>query len=51
MTQPIFLYGPPASGKSTLARSLGEMLGLKVLDTDAMVEEKAGISIAESDPC
>ena len=47
MTQPIFLYGPPASGKSTLARSLGEMLGLKVLDTDAMVEEKAGISIAE----
>ena len=43
----IFLYGPPASGKSTLARELSNSLHCKKLDTDKMVVEKAGCAISE----
>ena len=46
-TKAIFLYGPPASGKSTLARALADALHFRPLDTDQMVVEKAGCSIAE----
>ena len=43
----IFLYGPPASGKSTLARELSNALHCKCLDTDNMIVEKAGCAISE----
>lgn len=41
----IFLYGPPASGKTTLGRKLAVSLGLKWVDLDALVEKKIGCSI------
>ena len=43
----IFLYGPPASGKSTLASALGAALDCTVYELDAMVAERAGRSIPE----
>ncbi|MBO4511593.1 MAG: bifunctional shikimate kinase/3-dehydroquinate synthase [Victivallales bacterium] len=43
----IFLYGPPASGKSTLAKALGEATGRKVFDTDTWIAKRAGRSIPE----
>ena len=43
----LFLYGPPASGKSTLASRIGNALGYKVLDTDKQIVERAGCPIAE----
>ena len=45
--QNIILIGMPGCGKSTIARILGERLGRPVLDTDLLVEEKAGCSIPE----
>lgn len=41
------LVGPPGSGKSTVARALGELLGVPVQDTDAAVEAVAGASISD----
>ena len=38
----IVLIGMPASGKTTVAAVLAKNLGLKVLDTDAIVVEKYG---------
>lgn len=43
----IVLTGMMGSGKSTCARLLGEVLGRPVVDTDALVEQKAGMAIAE----
>ncbi|GAB7078363.1 shikimate kinase AroL [Megalodesulfovibrio paquesii] len=43
----IFLIGPRASGKTTLARALAEALQGTWLDTDALVQQQAGMSIAE----
>ena len=43
----IFFIGPRASGKTTLARAVGQELGLVVVDTDEMIQESAGWSIAE----
>jgi len=34
----IFLYGPPASGKSTLARKIAAATGRKLVDVDAEIE-------------
>ena len=46
-TKAIFLYGPPASGKSTLAHELSNSLNCNELDTDNMIAEKAGCAISE----
>ena len=43
----LFLIGPRASGKSTVGRILAERLGLPFHDTDDMVMDEAGCSIAE----
>jgi 3-dehydroquinate synthase len=42
-----FLYGPPASGKSTLGRALAEQLALPFVDLDACIEQEAGRAIRE----
>ena len=41
------LVGSSGSGKSTIAAALGPRLGLPVLDLDALIEEKTGLSIAD----
>jgi len=38
--------GLPASGKTSVGRELASLLGLEFLDTDAMVERDAGLSVA-----
>lgn len=43
----IVLVGMPASGKSTVGRILAERLSRKFVDTDALIEERAGTSIPE----
>ena len=43
----IFLYGAPASGKSTLGKALAERLGAGFVDLDECIVAEAGISIPE----
>ena len=43
----IFLYGPPASGKSTLGAKLAVAMGREWVDLDAAIVEKVGKSIPE----
>ena len=43
----IFLYGPPASGKSTVGRILAEKLELKFIDLDDRTEKAAGMDIPQ----
>lgn len=43
----IALVGLPGSGKSTISRQLGRLLQCPVLDTDAVIEEYIGCSIAD----
>lgn len=43
----LFLVGPRGSGKTTVARLLGERLGWAWLDADLLLEERAGCSIRE----
>jgi 3-dehydroquinate synthase len=43
----IFLYGPPASGKSTLGKLLAESLALPFFDLDQRIEEKLSLTIPE----
>ncbi|MCH8065959.1 MAG: shikimate kinase, partial [Chloroflexi bacterium] len=43
----IFLTGLSGSGKSTVARLVAEALGWQAVDTDALIEEAEGRSIAE----
>ncbi len=43
----LFLYGPPASGKSTLGRPLAAALDLPFLDLDQVIVQQAGRSIPE----
>lgn len=42
---PIFLYGPPGSGKSTLGRALAASLDVPFLDLDEEIERAAGCAI------
>jgi shikimate kinase len=44
---PIVLVGAPGSGKSTVGPLLAEALGVAYADVDAVVEERAGKSVAE----
>ncbi|MDO5462594.1 MAG: 3-dehydroquinate synthase [bacterium] len=41
----LFLYGPPATGKSTCAQNLAVALGKRALDLDTLVEQRLGQSI------
>lgn len=41
----LFLYGPPATGKSTCAQNLAVALGKVALDLDTLVEQNIGMSI------
>jgi shikimate kinase/3-dehydroquinate synthase len=43
----IFLYGPPASGKSTVGRILAKNLGLHYVDLDDKVKLAAGMDIPQ----
>lgn len=41
------LIGLPGSGKSTIGRRLAKAMGCSLIDTDAVIEERTGRSIAE----
>lgn len=41
----IFLIGPMGAGKSTIGRQLAQMLGMEFIDSDAVIEERAGADI------
>lgn len=43
----VILVGPPGSGKTTVARTLGTKLGLPVRDTDEDVERATGRTISD----
>ena len=43
----LFLIGYRGSGKSSTARAVAALLGARVLDTDALIEEDCGQTIAE----
>jgi shikimate kinase len=43
----LVLIGPPGSGKTTVGRALAALLDLGFVDTDQLVEAKAGKSIGE----
>lgn len=43
----LYLYGPPASGKSTLARNLAKEFGRMYVDLDEEIVRRAGCSIPE----
>lgn len=47
MTDVYFLIGYRAVGKTTIGRLLAEELGLQFLDTDKLVEQQSGKTIAE----
>ena len=41
----VFLIGPMGAGKSTIGRTLAQMLGMKFIDSDHAIEEKSGANI------
>lgn len=43
----IFLYGPPACGKTTLGARLAAALGCRFTDLDAEIERRAGMPVSE----
>lgn len=47
LKQNIILVGPMGSGKSTVARIIGEKLGWRVCDLDLLIMEKTGMTIPE----
>ena len=42
-----FIYGPPGCGKTTVGMLLAERMGWHFLDTDKIIENEAGMPIAE----
>ncbi|MDO5629938.1 MAG: shikimate kinase [Mobilicoccus sp.] len=48
MNRPLaVLTGPPGAGKSTVGAALASRMGVELLDTDALVEQRARASISE----
>lgn len=47
LDRPIVLVGLMGAGKSTVGRRLAKRLGLDFIDTDAAIEDAAGLSAAE----
>lgn len=47
MSPRVVLVGPPGSGKTTVGEILGKRLGVDTRDTDADVEARAGMAIAD----
>jgi len=45
--KPIFLIGYMAVGKTTLGRALADRLGLRFIDLDEAVEQRAGMTVSE----
>lgn len=43
----VILIGPPGSGKSTVGKHLAKELGITLIDTDRIIEEQEGRSIAD----
>lgn len=43
----VALYGPPASGKTTIGQRLAAVMGVPFVDTDAVVEGRAGMPIPD----
>jgi shikimate kinase len=43
----ILLIGPPGAGKSTVGRVLAADLGLKLIDTDQLIEKQTGKTISD----
>ena len=42
----IFLVGPMGAGKSTIGRQLAQQLGMEFVDSDNVIEERAGADIS-----
>jgi shikimate kinase len=48
MTGPVLvLVGPPASGKTTVGTAVAGLLGVEFRDTDADIEDVAGMAVAD----
>ncbi|QAR34280.1 shikimate kinase [Geovibrio thiophilus] len=47
MRKNIYLIGFMGTGKSTVGRLVAQKLGMEFCDTDAMVEEKSGMTISQ----
>jgi len=45
--QILYLVGMPGSGKSTLGKSLADLLGFPLIDIDTEIEKKEGLPITE----
>ena len=43
----VVLIGPPGAGKTTVGAVLAQRLGVRLVDTDALVEERTGRSIPD----
>lgn len=43
----IFLYGPPASGKTTVGQALAKALKMRFVDTDLLICQREGCNISE----
>ena len=42
----LFLYGPPASGKTTVGKALAEALRVRFVDTDLLICQSEGSDIS-----
>ena len=42
----VVLVGPMGAGKSTIGRALADELGAAFVDTDTLIEDRSGASIA-----
>jgi shikimate kinase len=47
MAPVVVVVGPPGAGKTTVGQAVAELLGVSFLDTDAIIEARAGKPIPE----